>query len=410
MGEGNTSISDQVRELRRRRGMTQENLAERSGLSLAVVKKIEQGGSARMETYHQLARALGVRTIEFVAPSAPEPVEQGLDDMVLADMRSAITPPVGLNGRPLYGTADGDEADLGRLRTAVGAVAAALRADRYEDLAGMTPALVRSAHHHVEFFDAGRERDEALRLRADITELTGVYLIQIRAHDLALIALRASLRDASEIGDIPLAAAAISNQAWAMLRQGRLDEVERLCVVTADEIEPKMSRATPDELSGWGYLLLRASSAASRNNRPDEARDYAAVASTAGVRLRREHQDLAGHRAFGPLTTALQGPEIEILDDKPDRALELSRNIPGDIGETNPSTWNRHLLDVARAHVRTGNADKATEILASLRRGRPEWLRYQQHARDTVREILAARPRMPSEEQRQLAGFMNVEG
>lgn len=54
------SISDRLRELRRRRGMTQGDLAERSGLSLAVVKKVEQGGSARVETYHKLARVFGV--------------------------------------------------------------------------------------------------------------------------------------------------------------------------------------------------------------------------------------------------------------------------------------------------------------------------------------------------------------
>jgi transcriptional regulator with XRE-family HTH domain len=410
MTEASTIISERVRELRRRRGLTQEDLAERSSLSLAVIKKIEQGGSARMETYHQMAKALGVRTILFVAAASPEPVEQGVDDVVLADMRSAINPPVGLTGHPLYGVADGDEADLSRLRNAVSAVAVAYHADRYDDLAGMMPALVRSAHHHVEFFSDGIDRQEALRLRADITGLTGRYLIQIRAHDLALIALHASLRDAVEIGDIPLAAASVSSQAWAMLRQGRLGEVEQLCVTTAEAIEPKMSTATPDQLSGWGNLLLRAAAAASRNNRFGEAREYAAIAGTAGARLQREHADLAGHIAFGPVTAALKGTEIEVLADSPDKALELGRNVPREAGRTNSSDWNRYRLDIARAHIRTGNVDKATEILTSLRRGHPAWLRYQQYARDIVREILAARLRMPSEEQRDLADFMNVEG
>jgi hypothetical protein len=324
-------------------------------------------------------------------------------------MRAAINPPIGLNGRPIYGTADGDDPDLGRLRKAVSSMARAYHADRYDDLAAMMPALVRSAHHHVELHDIGHDRYEALRLRADITGLTGRYLIQIRAHDLALIALHASLRDAVEIGDIPLAAAAISSQAWAMLRQGRLGEVERLCVTTADEIEPRMSTATPDELSGWGSLLLRAAAASSRNNRMEEAREYTAIAGTAGTRLQREHEDLAGHIAFGPLTTALKGTEIEVLADNPDKALDLARKVPHEAGRTNTSDWNRHRLDVARAHIRVGNADKATEILTSIRRRHPEWMRYQQYARDVVRELLAARSRMPSDEQRQLADFMKIQ-
>ncbi|MBX6357819.1 MAG: helix-turn-helix transcriptional regulator [Micromonosporaceae bacterium] len=403
------SISDRVRSLRTRRGMTQEELAEAAGLSLAVIKKLEQGGTCRMETYHQLARALGVKTVWFVAPSSPEPREAAVDDTVLADMRSAITPPIGLSGKPLYGTADGDQPDLDRLRQAISSAAKKYHNDQYDELAAMMPGLIRSAHHHVDAYDTGDAHREALRLRADIVGLTGRYLIQIRAHDLALMALHASLRDALEIGDIPLAAAAVSSQAWAMLRQGRLDEVEQLCVQTADEVEPRMSRATPDELSGWGYLMLRAASAASRNNRYDEARQYAQLATTAGARLPYQHQDLAGHVAFGPLTPALMGPEIEMLADRPDRALELAQRIPRDVGAGNTSGWDRHRLDVARAHLRLGDADTATELMHTIRREHPLWLRYQQYARDITREILASRPRMPSPAMLELADFMGVE-
>ncbi|GAA1883756.1 helix-turn-helix domain-containing protein [Actinomadura bangladeshensis] len=403
------SISDRVRELRRRRGMTQEELAEQANLSLAVIKKLEQGGTCRMETYHHLARALGVTTVWFASAGSPEPTEATVDEVVLADMRSAINPPVGFAGRPLYGTADGDHPDLARLGRAVSAVAAKYHADAYDDLAVFMPALVRSAHHHVEVYNTGEQRQEALRLRADITGLVGRYLIQIRAHDLALIALHASLRDALEIGDVPLATASVSSQAWAMLRQGRLAEVERLCVDTAGQIEPKMSKASPDELSGWGYLLLRAAAAASRNNRADEAREYVRAAGAAGARLGRQHENLAGHVAFGPLTPALLGPEIELLDGRPDQALELARDLPRDVGAANTSGWDRHRLDVARAKLQTGDPEKATEIMQTIRAEHPSWLRYQQYGRDITRELLGSRPRMPSQAMLDLADFMGVE-
>lgn len=404
------SISDRVRNLRMRRGMTQEELAEQSGLSLAVIKKLEQGGTCRMETYHQLARTLGVRTVWFISPSSPEPAEASVDDVVLADMRAAINPPIGLGGKPLYGTADGDHPDLSRLGHAVQAVAAKYHADEYDDLAALMPALVRSAHHHVDAYDTGEQRAEALRLRADLTGLAGRYLIQIRAHDLALIALHASLRDALEIGNVPLAAASVSSQAWAMLRQGRLDEVERLCVDTADQIEPRMSKATADELCGWGYLLLRAAGAASRNNRAAEAREYALTAATAGARLGRQYEDLAGHKNFGPINPQLHLAEIEMLDDHPDRAVQIARELPRDVGPVDTSTWDRHRLDMARAQVRLGEADKATAIMTELRQTHPEWLRYQQYGRDITREIVESRSRMPSKEMLGLADFMGVDG
>ncbi|TYB44203.1 helix-turn-helix domain-containing protein [Actinomadura chibensis] len=404
-----SSISDRVRELRRRRGMTQEELAERAGLSLAVIKKLEQGGTCRMETYHQLARTLDVTTVWFASAGSPEPAEATVDEVVLADIRSAINPPVGMAGRPLYGTADDDHPDLKRLGRAVRMVAQKYHADEYDDLAKMMPALVRSAHHHVDAYDAGDARREALRLRADVTGLAGRYLIQIRAHDLALIALHASLRDALEIEDLPLAAASVSSQAWAMLRQGRFDEVERLSITTADQIEPKMSTATPDELSGWGWLLLRAAAAASRNNRAAEARDYTRTAATAGTRLGEQKHNLSGHKTFGPLDPQIVLAEVEMLDDRPDKVIQLADELPRGVGRTDTSSWDRHRLDIARARLRLGDADKATNIMTGLRQTHPEWLRYQQYGRDITREIIEARPRMPSRAMLDLADFMGVE-
>lgn len=363
-----------------------------------------------METLHKIARALGVVTVTFASPTSPEPSEASVDEMVLADMRSAIHPPIDLEGQPIFGLTSAGRPDLALLRGAVRTVAAAYHDDRYDDLAGVLPALVRSAHHHVETFTTGRDHDEALRLRADITGLAGRYLIQIRAHDLALISLQTSLRDALQIGDMPLAAAAVSSQAWAMLRQGRFGEVEQLCIKAADKVEPKMSTATTDQLASWGRLLVRAAAAASRNNRADEAREYATVARTAGARMQREEEDLAGHMSFGPISAGVTGPEIELLAGRPDTALQLADRIPRDVGRASTSTWSRHWLDVARASVGVGDPDRATEIMTRLRKKHPEWLRYQQSARDVTREILATRPRMPAEEQRALADFMNVEG
>ncbi|MCO6004757.1 helix-turn-helix domain-containing protein [Actinoallomurus purpureus] len=389
--------------------MTQEELAEAAGVSLGVIKKLERGGNARMETLHDIARALGVVTVTFAAPTSPEPQEEAADELVLADMRSAISPPIGLGGRRIYGTADGDHPDLARLRRAVKTVAAAYHADRYDDLARIIPALVRSAHYHVDVHDQGDENRVALHARADVLSLAGRYLIQVRAHDLALTALHASLQDATAIGDVPLAAAAISAQAHAMLRQGRLSEVEQLCADTASEIEPRMSSAEPDEISAWGWMLMRASAAAARNNRPQEATEYLKLAAAGAARLDDEHPTV-DYRTFGPVTVSLKRAENAVIGGKPDQTIEVASHLPGDLDHTMPEEWQRHRLDHALALVRVGSPDPATDVLDELRRRKPHWLRYQQYARDAVREILQTRPRMPSEKQRALAEFMNVEG
>lgn len=53
-----TSIADRLTQLRRSRGLTQEQLAEAAGISVGVIRKLEQGGTARTETYHQLGSPL----------------------------------------------------------------------------------------------------------------------------------------------------------------------------------------------------------------------------------------------------------------------------------------------------------------------------------------------------------------
>ncbi|MEV8636393.1 helix-turn-helix transcriptional regulator [Streptosporangium sp. NPDC051023] len=403
------SLGDRIRTLRMNRGLTQEELANASGVSVGVVRKIEQGGTARMETYHALARALDVVTMTFVAAGPPEPVLDGPPETMLAPIRAAVIPAVSPRGEPMYGFADAAELSLQRLTTTVAAVGAIYHSNRYDDLAQLLPPLLLSAQHHVAHLADAPTRANALRLRASAYSLAARYLIQIRAHDLALIAVQKSQQDAVTIGDTALLSAAINIQGWAMIRQGRFREVVDLCVHAADELEPRMSRATPEELSSWGVLLGRASAAAARDNRPDEADEYADLAVLAGNRIGREHHG-DSDRSFGPLTAALNQAENAMVAGKPGKAVELFGRLPRGVGRTVSSTWNRALLDEARANTRIGDVGRATEIMTGLRLKAPEWLRYQQLGHDTTREIVSTAKRRLTDEQRALVDFFGLTG
>jgi len=399
------TVADRLVELRRRRGLTQEALADSAGISVGVVRKIEQGGTARMETYHHLGRALGVRTVWFMTAESPAPAVDDQRDAVLADIRSAVNPPAGLKGRVYLD--DDIPPNLPLLQRAVHAVAAHYHADAYNDVARLSPALVRSAHAHVAALD-GDDRDQALSLRADALQLTGRYLIQIREHDLGLIALRDALRDALQVDDHGLAAASIGQQGWALLRQGRFDEVEALCADTADALEPtKLSKADRDQVASWGYILMRAAAAAARNNRPVEAREYQAFARSAAEVVGTE-VDTAGHMRFGPATVAMNGMQNELIGSRPDRALELSQDINS--MQVTPNTRQRYALDRATAHARLKSTEKATEIMMGLKRDAPVWLRNQQTARYLAEDLLQEAKRMPSAEHREIADFLGVTG
>ncbi len=79
------------------------------------------------------------------------------------------------------------------------------------------------------------------------------------------------------------AASAVITQAWLMLGERRFDDVRLTAALWADRIEPKLSVATRPEISAWGWLLLRASAAAIRDNRPAEAADFMRLAEAAAT-------------------------------------------------------------------------------------------------------------------------------
>ncbi|MEV0597598.1 transcriptional regulator [Nonomuraea cavernae] len=272
--------------------------------------------------------------------------------------------------------------------------------DRYSELAALIPTLLRDADTLVSLDRAARP------VRARLLHLTGWLLTQTRQYDAAELALIRSLDDA----DNPLdAAAIISIQCWLLLRQGRLEDARLLALRWADDVEPRISRASPREFSAWGWLLLRVSAAAVRDNRPGEADDAIRFARTAAVAM--GHEMAPGEdflRAFGPITVAMKRTENAMVEDRPDKVLELSQTIPtGDVRPTS-NNRNRHLLDVAEAHRKTRAYGESFEILQRIRSDSPEWITNQRYARDILKGIIGKR-RTLTGEMRELADFVHLE-
>lgn len=400
-----------VRDIRLARGLTQEQLADHATLSLAVVKKIEQGGNGRLDTYHALARALQVRTSTLFDPGSPHSQRRPDDDKVdLMPLRQAIAPPMTTTGHILTSDTVSPEPDLTNLRTTAKALATSYYGDDYSHASQFLPALIDSARHAIDFYDGGPEHTEALKIRSDVLQLAGRYLTQVRAYDLAHTAIRDALTDAAAAGDQARAAAAVYLLGWLLTRQGRLDEAEQLTLTAADDVEPRMSRATKTELGVWGRLLMRASAAAARNNRPREAREMLQLARTAGSAL---GGAVAAHPygwgKFGAPVVALQAVENLIVAEQPRRALGLSERISAAGSAATANTWNRHRLDVAQAHVTLRQADEATDVLAALHAQAPEWLRHQRMAAEMFgRSLRVSGRRKLTGKQRELAAFFGT--
>lgn len=407
-----THPGERLRELRLTRGLTQERLAERANLSLGVVKKLERGGTARLENYHALARALGVRTSVLFEPSGPHATTRGDDDNIdLMPLRQAVAPPVTFSGRLPTPDAVTTEPDLPRLESTAREVGVAYHQDRYGEVAELLPALVHAAHAAVRHYDNGPEYTEALRVRSDVLQMAGRYLTQVRAYDLAHIALRDAIEDATRVNDLGGVAAAVYQQGWLLMRQGRLDEAEQVSIATADAVEPRISRATSKTLGAWGKLLVHGSAAAARNNRPREAREILRLGRTAGAALGGgQAVAVSSWGRFDWRTVAFQGIENQLVAEKPDRVLRLSERMPVPADKKGKLFMRRHLLDVAQAHAMLRRPDVTTDILWTLLDETPEWLRHQRMAADTFHDVLSgSKQRRLTAKQRDLAAFFGTQ-
>ncbi|MEV0278393.1 helix-turn-helix transcriptional regulator [Streptomyces sp. NPDC050610] len=407
-----TGLADNVRKYRRVAGLSQEALAHEAELSPAVVRKVEQGGDVRVETLHALARALGVTTSALFATEAPLPVtgdEANLRHLV--ELRKALMPPVGIAATF---SDHGEAGELAVLRREVKDGHALYYADRYTSVAKKLPGLLRATEATVAASD-GEERRDAVVVRAQALLLAGKYLTQVRQYDMAYHALAEGIRLAREAEQTLTAATGVVGMCWLLLRQDRFDESEQLAAVTAADMEPRISDAAPGQLAVWGELSLRVAAAAVRNNRPDVVREARRMAGAAASALDAEQQDFPSHwGSFGPVTAELKAVEdLSITGDargvlrRADDGL-LSRKAVRNYGKPTATSWDRHRLDVAKAHAALGSHQDAMAELDQLRRSSGEWLKHQAMARYIVSDILRSRKRTLTQEIREMAAHLGV--
>jgi transcriptional regulator with XRE-family HTH domain len=387
------SIGQRLQNVRKRRGLSQRELAGLSQVSLSLIRKVEQGerSDVRMETLRKLAVALRVPTTALIdRPDADEADDATVDRW--KPVRDA------LQGKPM---AQPEEAATAE--GVAGDVATAMplfSSDRYLELAAMLPALIRDADTLVETSPEGRS------IRGRLLHLTGWLLTQTRQFTAADMALQQALDDAPDRLD---AAAIVNTTCWLLIRQGKISETLDLASAWADDVEPRMSRATMAELAAWGWLLIRISTAAVRNNQPGDAEDAIKLARAAAVAMGREYAAPADFlRTFGPVTVGMKRTENMMVLDRPDQVLRLADAIhPGGLRPTS-NNRNRHSLDIAKAHVRLRNYAEAFETLQDIERSSPQWIVNQRLARDILSDIVQKR-RTLTPEMRGLADAINLD-
>ncbi len=371
MTEDSGGIGERVATLRRRRGLTQEELAERAGVSVELVRKLEQGRrrSVRLGTLHCLAHALDVQTAALF--DAPSPMNAGDPGPGVVGIRRALTP----------GTATRLEAEPtveGLQRSLRGAWDLHRSADHVV-LASVLPNLVDQARYLCE----AQPGEASYHLAANAYHLAATLLIGVRAEDLALLAADRLQAAAARAGDEASIARAADTWAWLFCRQSRLEDAERAALGAADAIEPRFATATPLALAMWCALLQRGAQVAARRDDRDKVRNLLGLTRAASVRLGGNRDD--AWTMTGPTNTAMHEVRAAVDMGRPRDALRIRVPEPDSL----PAAWQaRHLLDVAHAQYAIKQDTDALSTMRRIERITPGWLVYQGLAREIVRGML----------------------
>lgn len=393
MPENTDTLRSRLRLARKVAGLSQRDLAAAADLSVSLIQKVEQGERTeiRLETAHALARALGTTTSHLIPPeSSPHWQPPGSSTVwraVVAALDAVPAQP------PEPSSIDGVKGALAGGR-------ALFATEQYDSLGRLLPALIRD----VSALD---DTPDSRRLRYQVMSLCVSYLGQVRQSAAAADAAQRALDAATD--ELDGAAAAVA-RALELLRQGRLSEAAELATRWADDIEPRISRARPEELAVWGGLQLRIGAASVRDNRSAEAKTALRMAQIAAVALGQEIISGPDHlRHFGPATVTQQRAEHAAIQRRPDRVLRLHKAVrqwtPAAGGGR--SGRYRHLLDVADAHLRLRNEGQCVATLKGIRQAAPEWLDAQRYAHDIMGRVVERR-RTLTPEMRELADSMGI--
>lgn len=395
MTNGTSPLGAQIKRLRRDADLTQEQLAERAGVSVDLIAKLEQGRrqSALVPSLVKLANALDVDLSELIGKRAR--LDRDEDVRVLAVRDVILTPSI----LPGIEPDDGEPPALDVLDRAVAGLWADYWAGRLSRLTATVPGVIGEARMASRAYGAAAARPLAQSYQA-----AACLAVHLGRDDWAVIAAERAVHAATTGDDELLWATVNGTYAWCVHHQGRLDVAERHALRVAEQIEPNFTRAPLPHLTVWGGLVLTGLASAAAAGRADECAEYIGLARVGAGRLDHDRHDYEVN--FGPTQVAMQATHAYTMLRKPDRALRSAKNV--DRADLQTISYGRHLLDKAQAHTYAGHLRAAETTLVEAENMSPEWFRHQGPARSLVGELVEETTRL-SPTLRRLAKSVDVD-
>jgi transcriptional regulator with XRE-family HTH domain len=384
---------------RRRRGLSQPELARLLGRSVAWVSQVERGVRKvdRMSVLQTVATALDVPLAELaaeapvVAAVTEEPPGAGGLRLILSGAHALRAM---LDGRrpPAIST----------LRTRSRKAWDLTHAGQYTDLADLLRDLVPDLETAARALPEA-QRSEVFELMAATYQACSAALAKLGEPEAAWIAADRAMAAAERAGNPMLVAAGAFRLVFVFLAARHYDQAEETARTAADALSSRADQGEPEAISLWGGLTLQRALIASRANDPDAAYAHLDQAAEVAGRLGEGRNDY--NTEFGPANVGLH--EISVAVELGDAGRALRAAAAVDTSGLSAERRARTLIDVARAHAQRRQVDEAVTVLRQAEEVSPELVHGHELVRQLVSDLLTMQD-PPSAELRELAGRLGV--
>lgn len=399
----NTTVAQNVAQLRKARGLSQTELADAAAISYSLLQKIEQDTRpATPAVVASLARALGVGAARLNG----QPYDQEGDHRdpvhaAIPAVRSALTywdvpprlevPPRGLD------ELRADVATIERLR----------RLGRYTEMSRILPGLLQEttlAAHTL----AGHDREVAFELLSILYFCTHTIAFKIGYEDLATLVEERFRWSARESQDPFMVAFSEWTRTQSLLDNGSYDVGLTILERVRHDLDGELGAADRDAWALYGSLHLRSAVLASRAGDADTAYDHIGAA-----------RDIAQHHTpdevvtsryqvtFGAANVAIHdvAVSVELSDDG--RALDRAQalHIPPTLP---PIRTGHHFVDLSRALLWRNDISGAVDALRRAREIAPQQTRHHPTTHAVTQALVHAH-RRSNERLTELAHWVGID-
>ncbi|WP_433710370.1 helix-turn-helix domain-containing protein [Nocardia sp. CA-084685] len=379
--EPGTYIGQRVRQIRARRGITQQVLADRVGISRSVIAKYEAGlrpiDSRR--TLLALASALGATIGDLTGH------EQDRLDPSTAGFHAAVPELETVLWARGNVTDTRPPCTLDEL-AALTRTATKLRNDcDYVALGPMLAPMLTDAYRHV------RDTDSANAERA--WDVLGVVAYGVASalrargyHALAWTAAQEAERAAEHVGaPAPLAAAAFSQGQIMLSRPGALPAALATTMDTAEKIAADVR--TVGEIETYGMLHLQASMVAATMGGDPEPHLVEAAEQADRLAGAEQNTSVAHNDSFVPANVQLWRMSAAMERREPGQVLALAPSLsPVDL--PNEGRRAQYFVEIGKAHAMQKNYRDSLYALLRAEHAAPQHVRTMSPVRELVGHMM----------------------